>query len=350
MKILIIGYFGRKNLGDDLMLSNLLNYICSEFPNVKVSVVLHDITSFNFDDREIEIIASSNKIEYLKAIIRANVLIWGGGTCFYDSGTSIGNRGLTDLVKIGILCRVFNVKFYFLGVGIGKVTKKVKSKLKVIFKLANYIYFRENKSIKLAKDMMAKRKIGRSGDLALLKESLEVDLGNLPNKVDYITFSGVYGYEVDEKVIARLLDSASKKYNAKIVFLPCHRSIVDDNILHNNIAKIMNRESDVLDINTIDEYISVIKGSVFHFGIRLHSIVLADMYGVPNLGIEYSPKIRNYIDSTSILIGKRCFKDANEVSLQDVDYIMLNYKKPDLYIKNENSLTIQAISRIVNEN
>lgn len=343
MKILIIGYFGRSNLGDDLMLHNLISNIKIIHPLARISVVAHDCQLLP-PLGDVDIIKSSDKLLYLISLFRANIVIWGGGTCFYDSGNAESNRGIRDLIRIGNLCRLFKTKLFFLGVGVGKITENVEENIKHIFSLSEKIYFRDEFSLIYGKKIIGNN-AERSGDLALL---LDVSEKQNDNKM-YITYSGVYKYDLDLVWLSSILEYLSCKYNAEIAFLPCHRGVGDDNIHHKEVRSLLKSKSIVFDVNNYDEYIDVLSKSHFHIGVRLHSIVLADMLGVPNIGIEYSPKIKKYIESTGVISDARCVSSVNDIAFSAIDRVCTDYSKPIDYIRKENLMTIASIKDIFNE-
>ncbi|ANH62071.1 hypothetical protein FORC16_0188 [Vibrio vulnificus] len=326
------------------MLKNLVEIIKKNKINSEISVIFHDVSSMPNELNGINRIRSSNRKEYLKAIAASDVLIWGGGTCFYDAGSKAENRGLTDLLKIGTLCKIFNTKMFFLGVGIGKITPQIEFKIKSIFKLSNSIFFRDEDSLIESKKYI-KNKASRSGDLALL---LNVDKYKCKEK-RYITYSGVYNYDLNIDDLVILLEYISKLTNSEVAFLPCHRSPHDDNISHLRISEKLNVKYKIFDVNSIDEYIEILSQSKFHIGVRLHSIVLADLLSIPNLGIEYSPKIRKYIHSTGVLEHIRSNKSPADISYEMINEVINNYTPPSEYIAKENGYSTEAIKRILDD-
>lgn len=344
MKILLIGYYGRNNLGDDLMLENLVFMIKKIKPDCKISVALHNINTMPGQLENTIRIDTSDKVKYIKNIISSDIVVWGGGTCFYDAGETKITRGLNDLIKIAIVCKLFNTKLIFLGVGIGKVTDRIKNKIKTIFNYSHSLYFRDEESFSEGHNY-TKKKLYRSGDLALL--------GNIEkfssNEKKYVTYSGVYNYAINTQHLAWLLDDLSRETNTEIAFLPCHRAPHDDNEHHQNVANLLNVKYTIFDTNTIDEYLQILSCSQFHIGVRLHSIVLSDMLAIPNVGIEYSPKIKKYIKSTNVLFEDRSNPRVEDISINKIKNIIKNYVRPTEYINGENKLSLIAIERVIND-
>src|SRR5690606_18188558 len=129
-KILIVGYYGYDNLGDDLMLLALLNGINDSLENLKITILARKSQNLanlidKFENVEIAYFKMNNKpfnlYLYVKTIFTVDLTIWGGGTCFSDQD-GLGN------FKFFIFNLIFRRKFSYLGIGIGEL-KKNTSKL-----------------------------------------------------------------------------------------------------------------------------------------------------------------------------------------------------------------------------
>ncbi len=59
----------------------------------------------------------------------------------------------------------------------------------------------------------------------------------------------------------------------------------------------------------------------FHIGNRLNSIIIADIVGVPNLGIiqEGTLKIKNYIEKTQILTQERIVQFMEPIAKERIE-------------------------------
>ncbi|WP_447877282.1 polysaccharide pyruvyl transferase family protein [Serratia fonticola] len=343
MNVLLIGYYGRENIGDDLMLSNLCRSLLKDSA-IKITIAVHDVDKLKIasDINNIKIVKTSDKLSYVKAILRAEKVIWGGGTCFYDAGVD-HNRGLYDLVKIGLLCKLFRTQFIFMGVGIGHLSNNVKDVIVKILKLSNEIYFRDNESLDVARKLFTKGNYKLSGDLAFLNENYPIK--GIARDNGYISYSGVQGFG-DAKAIAEKLNIISRRHDKKIVFLPSHRGVIDDNSLHQRIAENLTCEFVITNPNSVDEYIDILKKSYFHIGVRLHSVVLADVAGCPNVGIVYSPKVERYIRESGAEAGMRTIADMGNLTPSIISDIIDEYVQPIAFIENQKRLCQEAIDNV----
>src|SRR5690606_14804283 len=98
-RILIVGYYGYDNLGDDLMLLSLLNEIKEKLPKLEIIILARESQNLvnlieTYDNVEIEYFKSNSKAFnfylYIKTIFTVDLTIWGGGTCFSDQD-GVGN-------------------------------------------------------------------------------------------------------------------------------------------------------------------------------------------------------------------------------------------------------------------
>ena len=95
-KILLFGYYGKSNIGDDIMLLNLVHLL--EIRKPKKIIIIVD-PSFNienkFNKNIIFIRGFKNNLPLvIYHIIMSQIFIWGGGTCFFDNPST---RGLKEL-------------------------------------------------------------------------------------------------------------------------------------------------------------------------------------------------------------------------------------------------------------
>jgi len=111
----------------------------------------------------------------------------------------------------------------------------------------------------------------------------------------------------------------------KIVFLPAQQSVNNDNEFHQRLVqKIGSDRCEVIDYNTIEEFVSIIKRSVFVISMRLHVLVTSDICSVPVLGIAYSPKVRYYNKSIRGF-GDRVFSINEYISVESIRNVLEMY-------------------------
>jgi len=173
MNIFLFGYYGYQNVGDDIMLNNLLSMLLKQriIQSIYVNARSIDILD-RIDNHRIKYITNDkpiwSKLYRLFAALKCSYWIWGGGTCLFGIKN---NDGLLNLYKWIKLSKILNKKFIFLGIGIGELDKTGKKITQNIIESAVFISFREKDSIQIAKQLVPNISINNtilSGDLFFL--------------------------------------------------------------------------------------------------------------------------------------------------------------------------------------
>jgi len=343
MKLCLIGYYGFRNLGDDLMLNNLIQYFLKKSSIKKIYVFVRE----NYYEQ------TYSRIQYLPlnrfsklaktiAIFRSDLVIWGGGTCIYD------NKGLFDILKIQKISKFLGKKFIFLGIGIGKINNAKETACKIL-KNADYIYFRDNNSFQKANELIKIKNSCVGSDLVFLDTNIEKKFQS-SSSIKNISFSGVYNTDKKwVKFYALQLEKLIENFSCIIHFLPAHTGDKNDNIFHKEIIKVI--KSDKIKLHNLrkpQEFINTLSTMDFHIGMRLHSIIFADLFGIPNIGIEYAPKVRYYIKKTEILSEKRIFNIGDELNPADIITVHSLYRHPKNFIFNEQNEAKKCLEKFWN--
>jgi N-acetylglucosaminyldiphosphoundecaprenol N-acetyl-beta-D-mannosaminyltransferase len=298
MKLLLAGYYGCGNLGDEAILEPLLSGIRNIFPASEITVLSGDPaeTSRCYD---VAAIKRSSFFDVIRAIRNCDALILGGGGLLQDA-TSL--RSLRYYLSLISMAKFFKKKVALLGQGIGPVRNRrlLKRKLKNI----DLITVRDEGSLKeLTQIGVAAKKLALTADLAFLldvqdkekaKKLLEID-GVVKCRQCLIGVSVrslIKGKSSDRtyKMIASMCDRLIKEKDCQIVFLIF--KYPDDIETANKVMGHMKypahvffrqcRPSDMLSV------ISVMDAVI---GMRLHSLIFAARSGVPALGLSYDPKV-----------------------------------------------------------
>tara|TARA_X000000950_G_C13843070_1_gene631127 strand:+ start:289 stop:1356 length:1068 start_codon:yes stop_codon:yes gene_type:complete len=300
-RITLYGYFGHNNIGDDMMLVEFLNYMRKEKKEIDFFLLTSSFYKTLESHKNVKQIKLSkyNLFRIFIAILESDKVLWLGGSCFYDTG---GLKGLKQILRIQLISKLTLTKFSFLGVGIGKIeTPQGHYLIKKIMLQSDKIIFRDPESFKVAKKMNpdCEQKFYYGSELAFLNCNKTIPVRN--KKLKSIGFTGVYN--LDKRLVdfySSTLLELIKTHGLYIKFLPAHSGTKNDNIFHSKVAKELPKNSyEIVDINGLNQYIQSLKTVDFHIGFRLHSIVLSDIYRIPNVAVNYAPKVRYYVEGFS---------------------------------------------------
>ena len=227
MKLVLAGYYGCGNLGDEAMLEPLLSGIRKNFPTSEITVLSGDPpeTSRCYN---VAAVKRFSFFDVIRAIRNCDALILGGGGLLQDATSMRSLRYY--LLLIGI-AKFFRKKVALLGQGIGPVRNKglLKRKLKNI----DLITVRDEESLKeLTRIGIAAKKLALTADLAFLIEGRDREKAKKLLEIDGVVkcrqcMIGVSirslikdkGSDGTYAMIASMCDRLIKEKDCQIVFL-----------------------------------------------------------------------------------------------------------------------------------
>ncbi len=308
--IVISGYYGYGNTGDDSLLLSIIENLRSADPLAKITVITKNPKKMEvrFGVRCISRIDLPSIISELKS---AKLLLMGGGSILQNSSS---NRSLFYYTEIIKLAKRLGTKIMLYSNGIGPLIGE-KSKLRAAEAInsVDKLTLREPSSLEELKLLGANTSNASiSADPALLlspaddgrikyifdKNGIEKDnkyfavsvrewkkLRNLSNGTGEISF---------EQTLADAINEISKKTDATPIFIPMQPS--RDTEICKRIRALCTPDSIMLTGLTAHELIGVVGHTEFVIGMRLHMLIYATSAGVPVLGISYDPKIDAFLE------------------------------------------------------
>ena len=317
-KILISGYYGFHNIGDEAVLRCVTEQLRKTVPDAELTILSNDPQ----DTREkyhVNSIPRMHFSEVFRAIRKTDMLISGGGSLLQDVTSHIS---ILYYLMIILLALLFHKRVFIYSQGIGPINSRLNRKLTgFLLKRVDGIAVRDEKSARLlgelgipAEDIIVTadpvlrlhRADPASGREILQK--LGIDRGSGRPLVGWAIKAG------DERFleeVARSVRYLKEKYNADSVFIPFHYE-QDAKVIDALSERLGKSAYYVTDKHLIDEMLSIIGNLDLLVGVRLHSLIYAAVSGVPMLGISYDPKIDAFLES----ISRTCISNVEEFSLE----------------------------------
>lgn len=301
-KILISGYYGFDNAGDDSVLYGIINSIYKEYPDVQLGVLSNqpEKTQKAFG---IQAYDRWNVFEVVKRIKEYDLLLMGGGSLLQDATSP---RSVLYYLGIVMAAKMYHKPIVFYAQGVGPITKSISKRLiNLIVNKVDVITVRDFESGEDLKQFgVTKTPIIVTADPAVTipPESIDLSAGR-----DLLSL-----YEVDpKKTIAISVRSWKRETNFKqtlaevadhyaelgwnIVFLPMQYP--SDITPSEEIASLMKHDATIIDRQlSFKEIMSIIGNIKLVLGMRLHSIILAAVMNVPFVAISYDPKIERFVE------------------------------------------------------
>lgn len=307
-KILISGYYGFNNLGDEAILESIINNLKKTFKDVEI-VVLSENPQVTSDKYHIESISRKNILAIIKAIKNCDLLISGGGSLLQDITSKRSIYYYLGIIALGV---AMNKKVMIYSQGIGPIHKKINRKLtSFLLNKVNFITVRDYNSKKDLIEMgIKKENIVVTTDPVISMEKIDKNIGleilkeecpNFDSSIPTIGFA-FRGRNYTPKFRKVLIDAIKElldELNVNIVFIPFHYS--EDIEINNDLENVF--KDKVIFINKryeAKQVLSIIENLDLLVGVRLHSLIFSAMANVPMIAISYDPKIDYFMETLGL--------------------------------------------------
>ena len=289
MKVLLSGYYGFRNIGDDAVCQAIIKGLKER----------HGDEIKTFSRRS------------LRELWDCDLFISGGGTLFQNATSPLSFYYYIGLV---LLAKILGKKVMILGQGFGPLKGWfARAVARAILNRMDIITLRDQASYNELKELGINRpriEVTADPTLILPKGSDEkgkriLSLEGVPKEKLLIGIAARNLVKKDSqrlfKNIARTLDWFTKTYNYHPVFIilqsPPDLEAASD-ILH----EMHEKYSLVFRFCRPEEMLALVSQFDLLIGMRLHSLIFALINQVPMLGISYDPKVTAFMDE----IGQAC--------------------------------------------
>ena len=309
-KIMISGYYGFNNTGDEAILTTMVRDFKEKIPQIKI-VTLSNKPLQTSQFYDIDSINRLNLIKILSCLRDTNLFISGGGGLLQDST----GKGWSILYYLGLIliARIFSVPIIIYAQGIGPINKQINRKLvKWILNKVDLITVRDSASKELLENLgIINSSIYVNSDAAfLLKKRQVTDIINKYPHIKSLICSnscstiGISVRDCNEenkdlkRVFAKLADDLIEHYKVKVVFLPFKFN--EDVYISEEIISLMKNKNQIDILKTKlepEELLSLLPQFSLMVGVRLHSIIFSALANIPFIAINYDPKVKNFVEN-----------------------------------------------------
>ena len=317
-KFFLIGSFGKRNIGDDLiclsLVETLKNMCKSEillYISAKEQYFKQTLSSLTSENIKIRFVNSF--VGLLKAFANSKFIVIGGGDYIGDYGhLLIRFRGYIKMMLLTFLTKLFFKKLLLINNGFWIVTRSGLAFLKIILNLTHRVSVRDRLSYNLIKSFTG-RKLVKGFDTAVLLGSWgryfkcssknNVSNGSIRNiglsitPVFYNSFLNAKKDEILAEVIAKDINeilSNIKNINLHFVAFNTHPKVGDLKIIRKVMSMIdtnhLGRIRLIANTGTISNFLSKFLHLDAMICCKYHSIILSYLFEKPMIVIGYHPK------------------------------------------------------------
>lgn len=349
-KILLVGFYGAPNLGDELMLETLLQYF-PDFNNVDLTIMLADNPNYDIGDYP-----AVHVIHYPKTLYDFNVLaqyydvlIFGGGAIIDDrlilnKDAYKGDLG-TILIKLSERFLVWNKEVYSVGLSsISKFTnKEYIEKLSTLINNSKYFSVRDENSynnLLNCCNLENNKKVDVIHDIVIANKNIPVN-SKRNSKIKDIGIVWIpYSENVDK--LKELLLKLKKNY--KVHLIPFYGYTDFDINMYKEIINELKIDKEIMIekfARNMNELVEIFSRCDFLIAMRYHAVLVGNLLNVPTLSICYD-KHPHYINKMNYLAKQ--FNSIDMVLASELDVENINgYIKKTLTNYFDNDTDIESM-------
>ena len=319
MKIVISGYYGFDNVGDEAILLSMIQAFKLYDPTIEIIVLSNtpERTKLEFN---VDAVNRWNIKAIFQALKGSDGLISGGGSLLQDE---IGMNSIIYYTGIIKMAEYLKTPVFIYAQGIGPLRSSIGKRL------VKYALKKTKITVRDLYSMRLLRKIGIEKEVEIVPDpvlGLKVDNGFMDGKwwknksisdqvvtVSVRDWPSAAGYKLK---IAKALDKLVQR-GIQIVFIPMHGKY--DHETSKEVSKLMRENSLIAPFDaSIEEKMSMINQSDALIGMRLHALIFSALTYTPFAALSYDPKIDAFVQiSEQEVVGHVAKNDWTTESLYE---------------------------------
>ncbi|SHE67361.1 polysaccharide pyruvyl transferase CsaB [Desulforamulus putei] len=322
-KVVISGYYGFDNLGDEAVLFSILKTL----RELRIGLRIEVLSNAPAKTAEIYKVTASNRWklgDVYRALKDSDLLISGGGSLLQDV---TGIKSLLYYLGVIWLARRLGKPVFFYAQGIGPVRSWLgRLAMRLVVNKVNFITVRDESSRRDLEEMginrpciqvtadpvlgLEEKFVDKTIGRAILEEAgLDLSIERKLVGVSVREWQGLTDYK---KVVAEVCDKLTR-LGYQVVFLPMHYP--DDLKTSQEVVGLMEQPAAALSERySVVEMASLIANMDLLIGMRLHALILAAVMHVPPVAVSYDPKIDRFMG----LLGRTAATPADNPNFDDL--------------------------------
>ncbi len=305
--IILSGYYGFGNFGDDIVMNTLIKEFKKHDPYIQIMILSNNPKNtmirygINAKNRY-------NLTALTKAIKESDNYINGGGTLLTDVTSQ---RSLAYYSTVLSYAKRKGLNTMLLANGIGPFVHKAShKKLIKALKACDLITLRDDNSYDTVKELGFGDKAHLTADMALMfstETSSDKHLERLLKSND-IAANGYFTVSLREwkktvpdfeKKIACCVDHMANKYGLTPIFIPVQPD--KDIDISRNVMAHMKTKAVIVEsqLENIDFIARIISGGKYTLSMRLHPIICSFACSIPCIGLSYDEKVWHFMSENS---------------------------------------------------
>lgn len=322
MRVVISGYYGFGNLGDEALLAVIASRLRSRHPEMKIDVLsaTPGETAARFG---VEATPRWRMGAVRQAIARADVVLSGGGGLL-QSATSL--RSLVYYAGILRTAIRSRRKAMIFAQSIGPLDAIGSFIVRRFCRGVSRATVRDERSRAILSTLLPATKVERTADPVFLYRSespvdlSEEGLGPQSGLYAVLCLREAAGIEKAIPLFARVVDRLAERHGIRSAFLPLGGR--RDAAISTKVIRACGSTPVLLPESSLERTAAIIAAAHVAVGMRLHSIILAANAAVPFLAVAYDPKVSALLEEVRYPLAPLWKAGDKPAELQAVDALV----------------------------
>lgn len=355
MKVVICGNYGAQNLGDEMILTGLLETVRAILPKAQITVLSGNpeetAKHFNVQSYKKFPAGITSLLKGLfgstkatkRAVKSCDYFFLGGGGLF----ETLTFRAYIIWGIQALMAYRYKKPVIMYGQSVGKARGIFRRLIiKSLFKRAGLIVVRDEKSKSNLRELSIDNEIYVLPDLAFRISTPHKPTATRKKQIIVALRQMDDLSLLFKKNISIFLDWLIDKHGYEIKFIDFQGGEQEDYLLHKEIISLIRNQSKIYHLkhdHSIEKILEEFALSDFVLGMRLHSIISAIKTQTPFIALNYAPKIKNFLEY--IKLSDHLF-DIDQFEVEDLikkfNEIHKNREKVSQKMRGFNEAALQA--------
>ncbi|HLX26537.1 MAG TPA: polysaccharide pyruvyl transferase CsaB [Candidatus Cybelea sp.] len=291
-RVLISGYYGFGNLGDEALLEVMLERVRARFPSARLEV-LSASPQVTASQHRVETVPRWEWREVRSAIGRSDVIVSGGGGLLQNATSTRSLLYYAGILREAIRRRRKTMLF---AQSVGPLDYWGRLIVRQFCKGLDRATVRDERSQRLLHELLPSTPIEQTADPVFLYDEADeaVDLsgeGLGPESGPYaiVSIRKAAALRDAPSAVARAVDRLGRDHGIRAAFLPLGGAA--DAAASTDVIRLCTSNPVLLPECTLRTAASILRGAHVVVAMRLHALILAARYAVPFMAIAYDPKV-----------------------------------------------------------
>ncbi|HUA09889.1 MAG TPA: polysaccharide pyruvyl transferase CsaB [Candidatus Acidoferrales bacterium] len=295
MRVLLSGYYGFGNLGDEALLDVIVTQMRARFPAAQIDVLsaTPEATAQRYG---VEATPRWSMRSVREAVARADVVLSGGGGLLQTATSARSVVYYAGILREAIRLRRKTMVF---AQSIGPLDLLGRIVVRSFCRGLDRATVRDARSLKLLQSLLPQTPAEQTADPVFLYDLPveEIDLsseglGGDPYAI--VSVRKISNLKDGQHAIARAVDRLASVHGVRVAFLPLGGA--SDAEVSTAIIRLCKSAPMLLPECSLERAAAILRGARVVIGMRLHALILAARFAVPFLAIPYDPKVAALCD------------------------------------------------------